>query len=97
MESARECVDLIRKHSLLYKQPKVLVNATEISTPESILSRYQTGEYIAKCWHSPMKVAFYVSLNNLNGLAMDTAINRGANVNAFPTKELALDWLLANP
>lgn len=97
MESAKECVDLIKKHSILHKRPKVLVNATQMSAPESILSRYQTGEYIAKCWHSPMKVAFYVSLSNLNGLAMDTAINRGANVNAFPSKELALDWLFSKP
>ena len=58
------------------------------------MTRFFTGEHIAKHWGHPFRVAGLWTKEFYTRFAENVAVNRFADIQIFLEKEKALEWLL---
>ena len=95
-ESARKIIDQIRIESERRRFEKVLVDLTELSSPEKELTRFISGELIAKILGFSRKVAAFANPKQINRFAETLAVNRGASFKIFENKFAEILWLNSN-
>lgn len=75
-------------------QRRILVDVRDMSPQTSYASRFSTGEYIARLFPEPFRVAVIDSPEFVDGIVENVAVNRGACFAAFSEEKAALEWLL---
>ncbi len=73
---------------------RVLFGLTKWSKPVSEITRFHSGEYLAKVLCHPFKVAAFASPEGINKYAENTAVNRAAWLQIFPDEASAINWLM---
>jgi hypothetical protein len=91
---AIQAIETIRAEADRRGLTRLLVDMRKLSEPHSEMTRYFTGEHIAKAWPHPFRTAVVLKREIYNRFAENTAKNRGAQVSVFFEEEAALDWLL---
>jgi hypothetical protein len=94
LEDARQQIEKAREEADRRGCTRVLVDARELSAPNSELTRFYTGVHIAKVWRRPFKLASLARPEVINKFAENVAVNRGAHYAVFADEQAALDWLL---
>ena len=92
--SAEEAVEAVHDEAQKRGLTRLLIDTSEISQPDSELTRFRTGEYWAKILGPPFKGSFVITPDLYNGFAETVALNRGAVVATFFEEPAAVDWLL---
>jgi len=75
---------------------RVLVDAQNLSAPQTGFYRFLAGEEAARRWRG-LKVAILYPEELINKFAEDTAVNRGAVVMVLSDLDDALRWLMGSP
>ncbi len=87
-------ISLVRIQTLLHNQNKVLVDISVIPPVKRDFDRYLAGERVAKIFASTkIKIAVIARREAINGFFENAAVNRGALVKVFSSKEAAVQWL----
>ena len=94
LRDAEHVIESIRDEARKRGQTRIFLDLHNFLPPESIMTRYFTGEYIAEHWGYPFRIAALWSREYYDGLAVSVAVNRGAIFQVFFVKEKALEWLL---
>ncbi|MGD0584611.1 MAG: hypothetical protein ABSA86_02395 [Oryzomonas sp.] len=71
----------------------LLFDMCELSRPDSEMTRFWSGEYVAQVLPPPFKVAVFANPELVNKFGEDTAVNRGAIFKVFSDEQEALRWL----
>jgi hypothetical protein len=93
-EEAKQAIGAIRDEANRRKQTRLFLDMRGLAPPTSDMTRYFTGEHIAKHWGHPFRTAALWRQESYSGLAETAALNRGASILVFFEKEAALEWLL---
>jgi hypothetical protein len=72
---------------------KVLIDFSQSNADPSITDRYVLGSEIARAWGFRIQGAGVARSEIINHVMENVAVNRGANVKAFTTRQEALQWL----
>ena len=72
---------------------KVLIDFSHSNADPSITDRYVLGNEIARAWGFRIQGAGVARSEIINFVMENVAVNRGANVKAFTTRQEALQWL----
>ena len=92
-DDAIQAVETIRAEADRRGLTRLLVDIRQLSEPHSEMTRYFTGEHLAKAWPYPFRTAVVMKPEIYNRFGENTARNRGAQVSIFFEEEAALDWL----
>ncbi|MBN1997216.1 hypothetical protein JW935_06680 [candidate division KSB1 bacterium] len=92
--SAKNLIDKVKAEADARGFSRVLLDITAITQPDSEMTRFYSGEYIAKIWRPPLRVAALAKPKMINKFAENVAVNRGAVFGVFSDAEEALGWLL---
>jgi hypothetical protein len=76
------------------KTKLILLDLSDLSFPESEMTRYFSGEKMASTFGYRFKVAGFAQKIKINRFAEDVAVNRGANFHMFFNENDAIEWLL---
>ena len=90
----KSAIDEVKFEADKCKQYLLLLKMQEIIPPFTEMTRYYTGEYMAKVLPSPFKIAVIAKKESVNYFAETVAVNRGANMKVFFNEELAKEWLI---
>jgi hypothetical protein len=93
-EDAKQTIEAIHDEAGRRGQTRILLDLLGLMSPRSDLTRYFTGEHVAKHWGYPLRVAALSTREIYTGFAETVAVNRGASIRVFFEKEQALEWLL---
>jgi len=94
-DAEREIIT-IRDEAIRRGQTRLLLDLRGLSPPRSGMTKFFTGEYIAKVLGYPFKLAALATRELYDGgFAENVAVNRGANLLTFFEREDALEWLLS--
>ena len=72
---------------------KALIDFSQVIPDPSIMDRYIVGSEIARVWRNKIQGAGVARGETINYVMENVAVNRGANVKAFTTRQAALKWL----
>ncbi len=73
---------------------RILFDLLELSRPEDGMTRYYSGEYLARILQPPFKMAAFARRDLINKFGETVASNRGAWFLIFPEEQEAVAWLL---
>jgi len=71
----------------------ILLDLQGLSSPDSEMTRFYSGEKIASVFGSFYKIAGYSQIEKINRFAETVAINRYANFKMFTSETDAINWL----
>ena len=91
---AKQEMEALRDEANKRGHTRILVDVREMSPQKSDLTRYYTGEYIAKILPYPFRVAAIDSPEFINRFVENVAVNRGAFFAAFSQEKDAIEWLM---
>lgn len=95
IDEAKRQIEAVRNRASTLGAKRVLIDCRELATPKDTLTRFLTGEYIAKFWRPPVKVAALAGQDMVNNkFAEIVAVNRGAWFSVFLEEKLAVQWLM---
>jgi len=94
-ESAKQVLEAMRSEAVARSLIHILIDAREVEKPKSEMTRFDTGEYVAKVLGFPFKLAVVGKPEVYNRFGETVAVNRGACIKVFFQQEEALQWLLA--
>ena len=72
---------------------KVLVDFSLVEGEPSITDRFVIGKEVAQLWRYKIQGAGVARGETINYVMENVAVNRGAHVKAFTTRQAALQWL----
>jgi len=97
--SFHDTIELIKKIDYTCRDKqiyKVLLDMSRLYNSNiTDMDRFYLGEAVAQHWSSDIAVAAILPKRSINGYAETVARNRQARLKVTHTKQLALDWLLA--
>lgn len=93
--AVKQIIEAIRDEATRRNQTKIFLDLRNFLPPAREITRYLTGEYIAKFWGHPFRVVALAMREYYDGFAEDVARNRGADIRVFFAKDEALKWLLS--
>ena len=93
-QTAKQAIDEIKIEAAKRNYNRLLLDLTQWDKPETEFTRFQSGEYLAKVFRPPFKVAAYAISSAINKFGETTAVNRGAVLRIFPDEQLAILWLM---
>ena len=93
-QDAKQTIVAIHEEASKRGQTRIFLDLLGFMPPRSDLTRFFTGEHVAKHWGYPFRVAVLSSRELYTGFAETVALNRGASIRVFFGKEQALEWLL---
>ena len=91
---AEQAIEAIRDEADKREQTRLFLDLRNFTPPKSRMTRFFTGEHIAKHWGRPFRVAGLWTPEFYDGFAETVAVNRSATIKVFIEKEKALEWLL---
>jgi hypothetical protein len=91
---AKQEMEALRDEANKRGHTRILVDVRDMSPQKSDLSRYYTGEYIAKILPYPFRVAAIDTPEFINRFVENVAVNRGAFFAAFAQEKAAIEWLM---
>lgn len=94
-EIAIDVIDISKQAAIDQGYERILVDLREWVRPDMEVTRYLSGEYLAKQLPPPFKISAFAVPQAINKLGENTAANRGANFRIFKDESEALDWLLS--
>ena len=74
-------------------QTRLLIDVCELGPANSFMTRFFTGQHIARVLGQPFRVAVVSRRELYDGLAETVAVNRGASMKVFFDRNDAVDWL----
>lgn len=96
-KTAKQMIDEARIEATKHKQYRILFDLTQWTQPDSDMTRFNSGEYLATVFTYPFKVAAFALPAAINKFGENTAVNRGAWFRIFPGKAQAIEWLMQEP
>jgi hypothetical protein len=94
LEESKQEMEAIRDEANSRGITRLLADVREMSPQESDLTRLHTGEYLARIFRPPFRLAVIDSPEFMNKFVENVAVNRGATFAAFPDEKAALEWLM---
>ncbi len=94
VEAARQVIDEAKMEATKREYRRILFDLTQWSRPDSEMTRFYSGEYLAKVLAFHFKVAAFALPAAINKFGENTAVNRGARFRIFPDEASAVRWLL---
>ena len=92
-ESAKRVIDKAKNEATEQGYKRILFDLTKWARPTSEMTRFYSGEYLAKELRHLFKVAAFALPDAINKFGEDTAVNRGAWFRIFPDEASAIKWL----
>ena len=89
-----EVLDEIRIEAKRRGCQRLLLDLRKLSKPESEMTRYWSGKYLAEVLPPPFKVAAYADPELINKFGETAAINRSAQFRIFTKRQESLRWLM---
>jgi hypothetical protein len=74
---------------------RIVFDLTKWVKPDMEITRFVSGEYLAKALRAPFKVAAYAAPEVINKFGENAAVNRGAIFRIFSDENAAIQWLMA--
>jgi hypothetical protein len=93
-ETAKKIIDLTKSEATARAYHRIIFDLTFWEKPDSELTRFWSGEYLARQLGYPFKVSAFANPSNINKFAETTALNRGADFRVFGDEKSAVEWLL---
>jgi hypothetical protein len=93
-QNAKDAIEEVSGEARRRGLTKVLLDLSDLSGPDTEMTRFYSGEHIAKMWRPPLRVAAVGPAELINRFAENVAKNRGALFSLFTDEESALRWLL---
>jgi hypothetical protein len=94
VQTAKQAIDEIKVEVAKRNYDHLLLDLNQWDKPDTELTRFLSGEYLAKVFRPPFKVAAYSISGVINKFGEDVAVNRGAIYRIFQDEQLAIQWLL---
>ena len=73
---------------------RILFDLTKWSKPDSEMTRFYTGKYLAETLAYHFKTAAFTQPEAINKFGENTAVNRGARFRIFTDETSAIKWLM---
>jgi hypothetical protein len=96
-DNAKKTVEALHDEAVKQGLTRLLVDMRGLSKPSNEMTRFLTGEHVAKILRYSFKVAVVAVREIYSGFAETVALNRGANMAVFFDEATALEWLLEGP
>ena len=93
-QTAKQTIDEIKIEVVKRNYNRLLLDLTQWEKPDNELTRFLSGEYLAKVLRPPFKIAAFAISSSINKFGETTAVNRGALFKIFPEEQLAIQWLM---
>lgn len=93
-ENAKKCIDETKAEAIKRGRTCILFDLSYWTQPDNELTRFWSGEHLAKVLQAPFKIAAFGAPNAINKFAENTAVNRGALFRVFPDEQAAIQWLM---
>ena len=90
----KQTIDQIRNEADRQGSNRLLFDMQELPRPASEMTRFWSGDYLAKVLPPPFKVAAFANSVDINKFGENTAVNRQAWFRIFNEEQPALRWLL---
>ena len=92
--AARRIIDATKREATARNHRRILFDLTLLEKPDREMTRYWSGEYLARQLGFPFKIAAYTAPQLITKFGEDVAVNRFANFRVFPDEAAAIQWLL---
>ncbi len=92
-ETAKHVIHESRTEATKQGYKRILFDLTKWSKPDSEMTRFYSGQYLAETLASNFKTAAFALPEAINKFAENTAVNRGAWFRIFPDEASAIKWL----
>ena len=92
--SARQLIDEAKMEATQRGYRRVLFDLTRWTEPDSPMTRFYSGEYLAKVFAYHLRAAAFALPTAIDKFGENTAVNRGALFRIFPDKAQAIEWLM---
>jgi len=92
--AARRIIDETKREATARDHRRILFDLTLWEKPDSEMTRYWSGEYLAHYLGFPFKIAAFTVPQVITKFGENVAVNRAANFRIFPDEEAAIQWLL---
>jgi len=94
-EAAKQMIDEAKMEAAKREYRRILFDLTQWAKPDSEMTRFYSGKYLAEAMGYSLKVAAFALPEEINAFGETTAVNRGALFRIFPDKTPAIEWLMA--
>jgi hypothetical protein len=72
----------------------ILIDLSELTGNVSDIDRFWLGEYVARVWKPPLRVAIVYRASEINKFFENVASNRAVSTRVEPDVQTALKWLM---
>ncbi|HEX2965075.1 MAG TPA: hypothetical protein VHO84_04790 [Syntrophorhabdaceae bacterium] len=93
-DGAKQLLDETKCEALKRDQNRIFFDFSCWTQPESEMTRFRAGEYLAKVLPKPFKIAAFTGRSSITKFGEDVAVNRGANFRVFTDEQTAIEWLM---
>ena len=93
-DHAKGIIDQAKKEAVAKGYNRIFVDVTNWTKPDTELTRFLSGEYLAGQLGRPFRVVALANAEGINRFAENTAVNRGADFRVFSDRPSAMEWLL---
>ena len=93
-ENAIQAIDEAKTEATRQGYKRILFDLTKWSGPDSEMTRFYSGEYLARTLAYRFKTAAFAPPESINKFGENTAVNRGAWFRIFPDEASAINWLM---
>ena len=94
VEAMKRTIDEIRTKADSRGLNRLLFDMRELPRPDSEMTRFWSGDYLAKVLPPPFKVAAFANPGDINKFGENAAVNRSAWFQIFSEEQMALRWLM---
>lgn len=95
-KAAENMITRIREKALKENLTCIYIDCVQLSSPDTEMTRYFTGQAIARDLRYPFKTVAVVREEVINKFAENVATNRGARILVTPDNKSAMEWLNPN-
>ena len=92
-EAMTKALDATREKADKQGMTKLLFDGLKVSEPANEMTRFYSGEHLAKVLGRPFKISVFTRKEIYNQFGENVARNRGANIMVFFDEDEALEWL----
>lgn len=92
--NAETALKTIREEAEKRGFTRLLFDGRQLPQSPGEMTRFYSGEFLAKCLPIPYRVAIWRKPEQVDRLMETVAVNRGARVRVFSDEEEAVKWLV---
>ena len=93
-EVAIQLIDETRDEALNRGHHLILFDLRQWASPSSEMTRFYSGEHLAKVFKYQYKVAAFANKKDITRFGEIVAVNRGASFRIFADEQSAIQWLI---